>query len=283
MTRLPHSEARDQDDHEVAQTSRAYDALARRYDDLLWQNPVLAHSARVSERLVALAMSNRRFLLEIGCGTGRETVKLAAMGKEIVACDPSRVSLEVLRQKAAALGLTHLIETRQLRASEVAGLMREVGPHVFDGAFSSFALSYDPQLALIPGQVWELLKPSSPFLCSIYNRLCLMEVVLFGPILIPRRGLRRLEGEAILPVDEFQVTVRSYFPSEVTRLFAPRFSLTRTWGIPAILPPHYLQILVRLSGGLRPAWEALDLKLNGKWPFRVLGSHTAYMFTSSER
>src|SRR5688572_22860123 len=135
MTHPPRATASSEDD-ELARARTAYDALAPRYDDLLVQNPVLAHSARVSEMLVASAMSTRRFLLEIGCGTGRETLKLAAMGKEIVACDPSEVSIEVLRRKAAALGLSGLIQTRQLRASQVSDLVRDFGDHAFEGAFS---------------------------------------------------------------------------------------------------------------------------------------------------
>src|SRR5256885_14242740 len=78
---------------EVVEAAAAYDVLAPRYENLLSENPVIAHSARVSLELVSRAMSDRAFLLEIGSGIGRETLELAERGKRLVACDPSEESL----------------------------------------------------------------------------------------------------------------------------------------------------------------------------------------------
>ena len=262
------------------QAAQAYDSLASRYDDLLALNPVLAHSARVSMDLVKDSMSKCDFVLEIGCGTGRETLELAAMGKRIVACDPSKASLDVLRRKASDLGLEHMVEPRELPASRIPELVEEFGFHAFDGAYSSFALSYEPDLSVIPRRVWELLEPDSPFLCSIFNRYCLTELMVLAPFLLPRRGLRRLEGETKLPVDKYHVVVKSYTPSKVKRIFASHFSLIRLWALPAIVPPHYLHRLMELSGGLRSVWEDLDRRVNDRWPLKYLGSHTAFLFRS---
>jgi SAM-dependent methyltransferase len=259
-------------------SGQAYDSLASRFDSLLLDNPILAHSAKVSLGLVAKTMGSRQRILEIGCGTGRETLELASEGKTIVACDPSKESLAVLQQKARARGLSEQIMTRKLTASQAAILIEEFGEHSFDGAFASFSLSYEPDLRGIPEQVWSLLRPGAPFLCSIFNRICLSEIVLMAPFLVPRRALRRLEGWTELPVDRHSVVVRSYTPRQIRRIFASRFSLSGVWAIPAIIPPHYLHLLVRLSGPLQHSWENFDLKLNHRWPFRNLGSHTCYEF-----
>src|SRR5690242_17041396 len=103
----------------ATESGMAYDSLASRYDNLLLENPVLAHSARVSLGLVKDRMAASRNLLEIGCGTGRETLELAALGKRVVACDPSRESLVVLQNKARHRGLSEMILTRNLAASQV--------------------------------------------------------------------------------------------------------------------------------------------------------------------
>jgi len=71
--------------------------------------------------------------------------------------------------------------------------------------------------------------------------------------------------------------------SEVRRLFAPRFSLLRTWGVPAIIPPHYLHALLTMTGIVQPVWEDADRRVNGLWPFRNLGSHTAYLFQAKSQ
>lgn len=266
------------DDAAIAQTALAYDVLAERYENLQMRNPVLAHSARVSFDLVRRWMSPCDLVLEIGSGTGRETLKLAALGKKVVALDTSRKSLSILREKAEKLGLSDLIVTRLVPASRAAELVGEFGARSFDGAFSSFALSYEPDLTSVPGQVWQLLKPGARFLCSIFNRFCLTELMLLAPFLVPRRGLRRLEGIMMMPVDRFEVPVKSYSVTHVKRLFAPHFTQERVWAILAIMPPNYLQALVKLSGGFRPIWEELDLRLGSRWPFKFLGSHTAYLF-----
>ncbi|TLZ85381.1 MAG: class I SAM-dependent methyltransferase [Methanobacteriota archaeon] len=257
---------------------QAYDSLAPRFDELLAENPVLAHSARVSLSLVERAMSNSQFILDIGCGTGREALELASAGKVVVACDPSTELLKVFQEKAIRRGVTERVQTFPLAASDIDRLIPRYQPHCFDGAYASFSLSYEPALDPIPEKVWQLLKPGAPFLCSLYNRICLTEILLLAPFLVPRRALRRLEGVTHLPVDRFEVVLRSSRPSTVRRLFAPRFSFEGSWGIPCIVPPNYLASIVRLAGVLRPAWEDLDVRLNSRWPFRDFGSHTGYLF-----
>ena len=102
---------------EVVEAAAAYDVLAPRYENLLSENPVIAHSARVSMELVSRAMSDREFLLEIGSGIGRETLELARRGKRVIACDPSKESLRLLQDRASRRGLSHRIETRAIRPS----------------------------------------------------------------------------------------------------------------------------------------------------------------------
>jgi len=265
---------------EVVEAAAAYDVLAPRYENLLSENPVIAHSARVSMELVSRAMSDREFLLEIGSGIGRETLELARRGKRVIACDPSKESLRLLQDRASRRGLSHRIETRAIPASGLRELVKEFGVHAFDGSFSSFALSYEPSLGTVPEDVWTLLRPGAPFFCSIFNRLCLAELMTGAPFLVPRRGFGRLVGTVSLSVDQLAVRARAYGNREVLDAFRPHFKLAGMWGVPAIIPPHYLHRLLTASGGLRTAWEDLDRRANSRWPFRLVGSHTGWLFVS---
>jgi SAM-dependent methyltransferase len=265
---------------EIVEAATAYDALAPRYENLLSENAVIAHSARVSLELVSQAMSDREFLLEVGSGIGRETLELAARGSRLVACDPSQESLRLLQARAIRRGVESRIETRAIPASRLRELVKEFGAHAFDGAFSSFALSYEPSLGTIPEDVWALLRPGAPFFCSIFNRLCLAELVTGAPLLVPRRGFGRLCGVINLSVDRLTVRARSYSNREVLKAFEGRFELAGMCGLPAVIPPHYLHRLLTASGGLRTAWEDLDRRVNSRWPFRLLGSHTGWLFVS---
>src|SRR2546426_12208905 len=265
---------------EIVEAAAAYDLLAPRYEDLLSENPVIAHSARVSLELVSHVMADREFLLEIGSGVGRETLELAERGKLLVACDPSKESLRVLRERAIRRGVSSRIETRPIPASSLRELVREFGEHAFDGSFSSFALSYEPSLGTIPEDVWTLLRPGAPFMCSIFNRLCFAEIATGAPLLVPRRGFGRLVGKVNLSVDQLAVQARAYANREVLDAFRPHFELRGMWGVPAVIPPHYLHRLLTAAGGLRKAWEDLDRHVNSRWPFRLLGSHTGWLFVS---
>ncbi len=268
----------EQDGPKTVESGRAYDSLAPRFDDLVIENPILAYSARVSLDLVRTAMAEAQTILDIGCGTGRETLELASSGKVLVACDPSVELLRILNNKAKQRGLTGRISTFPYAASQVDHLIDECGSHSFDGAYASFSLSYEPSLDLVPEKVWTLLRSGAPFLCSLYNRVCLSELLLLAPFLVPRRALRRLEGVTRLPVDEFEVVLKSTRPSQVRTIFGQRFQYMKSWGIPAIIPPNYLASIVRLAGSLRIPWENLDGRVNSRWPFRSLGSHVAYLF-----
>lgn len=285
MTKVPAPVPSTVPDEAAWAAGRAYDSLAHRYDTLIQENVVLAQAARLSLRIVSHALAERSFVLELGCGTGRETLEVAAMGKHVVACDPSHNALQLLKEKATASGLEDLITTREIPASGIATLLEEFGERSFDGAFSSFALSYERELTSVRDFCWRLLKPGSPFVCSIYNRICLMELLLLAPFLVPRRALTRLEGVTVLPVDQEHVRIRSYRPSEVVRIFSSQFSLKGIWAIPAVIPPNYLHRVVDLAGGFRSAWEDLDSRLYGRWPFKYLGSHSAFWLESipSER
>lgn len=265
---------------EVVEASVAYDVLAPRYESLLSDNPVIAHSARVSWELVSHAMADREFLLEIGSGIGRETLELAAQGKRLVACDPSKESLRLLSDRAVRRGLASRIETRRIPASGLRELVKEFGTHAFHGAFSSFALSYEPNLGTVPEDVWTLLRPDAPFFCSIFNRLCLAELMTGAPFLVPHRGFGRLSGMIDLSVDRLTVHARAYANREVFDAFKRRFKLAGMWGLPAVIPPHYLHRLLAASGGMRKPWEDLDRRVNSRWPFRLLGSHTGWLFMS---
>jgi len=265
---------------QIVDAAAAYDVLAPRYEDLLFENPVIAYSARVSLELVSHAIADGEFLLEIGSGIGRETLELAARGKRIVACDPSKESLRLLQDRAARRGLSSQIETRAIPASGLRELVREFGARAFDGSFSSFALSYEPSLGTVPEDIWTLLRPGAPFFCSIFNRLCLAELATGAPFLVPRRGFGRLVGTVNLSVDQLAVRARAYATREVLDAFRRRFELAGVWGVPAIIPPHYLHRLLAASGGLRTAWEDLDRRVNSRWPFRLLGSHTGWLFVS---
>ncbi|HVV53575.1 MAG TPA: class I SAM-dependent methyltransferase, partial [Polyangia bacterium] len=69
----------------------AFDALASRYDALFSPaaNPLVALARARVHAALGRHFAPGAALLEVGCGTGEDTLALTARGHTLVACDPA--------------------------------------------------------------------------------------------------------------------------------------------------------------------------------------------------
>jgi len=136
---------------------RAYDEIALEYDRLVaddvWMRSVLW------DRYANLFEAGSK-ILEVGCGTGLDTLYLAARGVHVTGIDISPEMIGALRRKAAGAGLTNLVDVRV----EDAGALPEWMAESFDGAFSAFSVLNTVDLASFAAGVYRLLRPGRPLL-----------------------------------------------------------------------------------------------------------------------
>jgi SAM-dependent methyltransferase len=121
----------------------AYDGIARGYDVLV------AEDAWMRERLWAHYLRVFRpgdRVLDVACGTGLDTLHLAAHGLRMTGVDLSPGMVEQLRRKAASLGLASSVEARV----EDAACLDAWPAGGFDGIVSSFAGSIPPTCRASP-------------------------------------------------------------------------------------------------------------------------------------
>ena len=83
-----------------------YDAVARLYDE--WSRSVTEDI----DFYVDLARAAGSPVVELGVGTGRIAVPVAAAGIRVIGVDSSPGMLEVCRERAAAAGVDHLLDLR---------------------------------------------------------------------------------------------------------------------------------------------------------------------------
>ncbi len=134
------------------QVGAAYDSIAAAYDGLV------SEDAWMRERLWAHHL--RVFpagarVLDVACGTGLDTLHLAARGRRLTGVDASPGMLEALRDKAAALGLAGQVA---VRAGD-AGQLDDWEPASFDGILSSFAGLNTTDLSAFAAAAGRLVRP----------------------------------------------------------------------------------------------------------------------------
>ena len=96
-------------------------------------------------------------VLEIGCGTGRHTVRLAAQGNRVTALDLSPGMLEVARGKLAGFDTVRLVE---------ADIMAGGDWGRFDAVLTALVLEHIADLGVFFDRVAAALKPGGSFYMS---------------------------------------------------------------------------------------------------------------------
>lgn len=256
------------------QIREAFDRVASDYDRME-ANPVHAYLRQVSVSHLLSVFRRGHRVLEIGCGTGAEAIRLAEAGVEVVATDISPRMLLRLAEKLERARLEGHVVPLSLAAGQVERLTGLYEREAFDGAFSSFgALNCEPDLRAFPARLAALLRPGAPFLLSVLNRLCLFDL-LSAALGRPRRLLRRLgRGPVELPVWEDQrthVPVRYLSRRAIARLFRPHFRVERVVGLSVLCPPFDRARLIEGMPRLAAVLRTLEARLGGRFPLNLLG------------
>jgi ubiquinone/menaquinone biosynthesis C-methylase UbiE len=251
-----------------------FDQSAPVYDRVVQGNRFDLHLRTVALETLRTEFRPGDRVLELGCGTGLETIPLAEAGLEIVALDISGGMLRELNRKARVASVHGRIETRQVPIKDLHKIVSDLGPGSFDGAFSHFgALNCEPRLDALPETLHRLIKPKGRISLGVWNRTCLAEMLLFGIAFRPRRSLARLQSSVPVGKSRFGVPVFPYSPGEVKRLFSPFFSLTHAVGASVLVPPYNLGRRLVPHPKVIKLLEAGDRLVRDRPFLRYLGDH----------
>ena len=97
----------------------AFDSVATDYDHHIFDNPINTWLRNVSIGMMAQIFEPGQTVLEVGCGTGTETLSLARKGVRVIASDISQKMLDVLSRKASAAGLSGRIVPVHCRPTQL--------------------------------------------------------------------------------------------------------------------------------------------------------------------
>lgn len=251
-----------------------FDGIAPDYDHHIYDNPVNSLLRERSLRLLNSVFKDGERLLEVGCGTGTETVELLRAGHEIVAADISQNMLNALRDKAAREGLTSRLTLVKINAENIGMLVKDYGDASFGGIYSTYgAINCVHRINVLPSGFHALLARNGHLVMGVYNRLCLSEILGYAAKLKIRNSVSRLRSMALEGESRFCIDVYAYTFMEIRKIFMEFFTPEYLEGVPVIIPPsnfvNYIDKFLRRFDRIK----AIDYRLGTKWPFSLLGDH----------
>ena len=211
-------------------------------------------------------------LLDLGCGTGLDAVRMAQRGHCVTATDWSPAMVRRTQERAEREQLNGRVRAVNVGTHE---LRRLDGDASFDGAYSDLgALNCVPDLAAVSRECARLLKPGGTLVFSVIGRVCPWEIchyLLRGRW--ARVKVRYAFGLVPVSMNQHIVWTRYYTPREFYRQFQGHFRLMHYRGLCVFAPPPYLT-WVREQ---HPRWYQclwrMDRRTAG-WPLlRAIGDH----------
>jgi ubiquinone/menaquinone biosynthesis C-methylase UbiE len=257
---------------QLTATRAAFDSVAADYDGPRGNNELIQRMREEVWRQLDHTFPPGSHLLDLGCGTGLDAVRMARAGHRVTATDWSPCMVERTRERAAHEGLSERVHSCAIGAHE---LERFAGAERFDGAYSNFgALNCVPELAHMAAECARLLRPGASLVFSVIGRICPWEMLHYL-----RRGqwarvrVRYARGFVRVGMNRQDVYTHYYTPREFFAPFAKHFSLIEQRGLCILAPPPYLtSVRERHPRWYDWSWRA-DRRIAG-WPLlRALGDH----------
>ena len=256
----------------LRETQEAFDSVAPDYDGPRGNNPLIQDMRAEMWRWLDREFSPGSRLIDLGCGTGLDAVRMAHRGHSVVATDWSTEMVARTAARARAESVADRVAALAIGAHE---LERLEGTGTFDGAYSNLGpLNCVPELAAVSRACSRLLRPAGVLVFAVIGRVCPWEILHYA-----RRGhwsrvkVRFVSNAVPVSLNKHTVWTRYYTPREFYRPFGRLFGLAHYRGLCVFVPPPYLTgIRERHPQWQRRLWR-IDRQVSG-WPLlRGIGDH----------
>ena len=261
----------------------AFDRLAPAYDALVAGDTFRHQRAQTHAAFRRWIKPGFR-VLEIGCGTGLDTIFLADLGARVIACDPSDEMLACTRRRLAAStagGRVGLLSCGlQTLPQFLDALDHAEG---FDAVLSNFgALNCVPALDGLGEIGRRHLRPGGALILGLIGRTCLWEALYFTARGERGKASRRRAAQVSVAVAGVDVPTFYHRNADVRSSLGAVFELDEAIGIGIAVPPPYLESRwQRVPAVVRRAAAGFD-RVAASWPLiNQLGDHALTRWVKS--
>jgi ubiquinone/menaquinone biosynthesis C-methylase UbiE len=261
---------------QLRETQEAFDSVAADYDGARGNNALIQQMRTEMWRSLDATYPPASRLIDLGCGTGLDAIRMAQLGHQVTATDWSPQMVQRTRDRAVHANVSERVRTLALGAHELQRLDADGSSDgTYDGAYSDLgALNCVPDLATLSRECARLLRPGGVLVFTVIGRICPWEIAHY----LFRGRWHRVKvrfARGFVPVGMNQHTIwtRYYGPREFYRWFAPQFALTHFRGLCVFAPPPYLTAVREKHPRLYERLWRLDRCAAG-WPLiRAMGDH----------
>ncbi len=257
---------------QLRDTQDAFDSVAADYDGPRGNNASIQEMRAEMWRWLDATFPAAGRLIDIGCGTGLDAVRMARQGHHVTATDWSQQMVQRTGERAASEGVAERIISVPIGGQE---LSRLVGDGTYDGAYSDLGpLNCVPDLASTARECARLLKPGGALVFTVIGRICPWEVAHY----LKQRRWQRLKvryARGVVPVGMNRHTIWTHYyrPREFYRAFRQHFRLEHFRGLCVFVPPPYLTAIRERHPRLHERLWSVDRRVAGLPLIRAMGDH----------
>jgi SAM-dependent methyltransferase len=257
---------------QLRDTRDAFDSVAADYDGPRGNNDLIQDMRGEMWHWLDATFAPASRLVDLGCGTGLDAIRMARLGHHITATDWSPQMVRRTSDRAERERLGDRVRAIAVGAHE---LHRMDGEGVYDGAYSNLGpLNCVPDLADVSRECARLLRPGGALVFTVIGRLCPWEIAHYL-----RRGrwarakIRFARNAVPVGMNNHTIWTRYYAPREFYRAFKPHFTLEHFRGLCVFAPPPYLTWVREKHPRLHEWLWRLDRRV-AAWPLaRGMGDH----------
>lgn len=257
---------------QLRDTQEAFDSVAADYDGPRGNNALIQDIRDEMWRWLDGVFPLASRLIDLGCGTGLDAVRMAKLGHRVTATDWSPQMVQRTSDRAARERLSD-----RVRSIVVGGhqLQHLDGVGTFDGVYSNLGpLNCVPDLADVARECARLVKPGGALVFTVIGRVCPWEIAHYLRQGRWARATVRFARQVVpVSMNKHTIWTRYYGPREFYGAFKGEFSLEHYRGLCVFAPPPYLVwVREKHAAWYERLWR-LDRRVSG-WPvIRAMGDH----------